>query len=166
MGMRDITKSRAYNADWESIKSEFLKGMSYRALAEKYNVGLGTISEHAKKGDWARLRERVAERTEQKVIENISDRNARINTKIVDAVEVAIDKIHAGLKVVDKKDSSKIRAYMSALKDAKDMGIYRSDMDKAEQTARIKKLEAEVASADTDTTIQVVLSDEVREYAD
>ena len=99
------------------------------------------------------------------MVERLVDRNSKIADNIADAVDIAVMKIQAGLRVVDKKDATKIRSYMSALKDARDMGLYRSEMDKAEQNARIKKLEKEASSEAQDNTINVVISEEVDEYA-
>ena len=151
--------------DWNSIKKDYIIGMSYRQISEKHNVGLASISEHANKGGWKRTKEQVIEKSEQRMVERLVDRNSKIADNIADAVDIAVMKIQAGLRVVDKKDATKIRSYMSALKDARDMGLYRSEMDKAEQNARIKKLEKEASSEAQDNTINVVISEEVDEYA-
>lgn len=103
--------------------------------------------------------------TDRKIAENVSDRNARLATKVVDGAELCVDKCLTGIKTTSSKNYTALRTYMAILKDAKDMGIFRSDMDMQEQMARIKKLEKEATEVESDNTITVVLSDEVSEYA-
>ena len=103
--------------------------------------------------------------TERKLVANVSEQNARISVKVTTGVEMCVDKVLHGLKSCASKDYNKLRVYMAILKDAKEMGIYKSDMDMAEQNARIKKLEKDASTLEQDNTINVVISSEVEEYA-
>jgi len=135
-------------------------------LARDYGLSPSTISDKAKRYNWIGLAEVISDKTEQRIAEKLIAQKSDLGLKVYHAVDMLVGKITEGIKVVDKRDSTKIRAYMAALKDAKDMGFYRSDMDTAEQLARIKKLEKEASTEAQDNTITVVLSDEVSEYAD
>ena len=157
---------KAYSADWNAIKKDYLQGLSFTSLHEKYGVSLGALSDQCKTGGWKQARETIAARAEQKMVDVMADRASRISLKVTVAVEGIIDKTIDGVKSVSKTDAMKLRAYMSILKDAKDMGLYRADMDIAEQMARIKKLEKEASAEEADNTINVVISEEAREYVE
>lgn len=157
--------NRPTTKDWNGIKKAYLQGKSYRELSKAFSVGIATISERARKEDWETLKRQMISETERKIIATVSERNAKISDKVTTGVEMCVDKVIQGLKTCAAKDYTKLRAYMSILKDAKEMGIFKSEMDVAEQTARIKKLEKDASSVDVDNTINVVISSEVEEYA-
>ena len=140
--------------------------MSYGEMSKRFDVAKSTICKRAKTERWEDLKRFCATESERKMVENISDRNARIGKKVAEGAELCVDKVLTGLKSCNSKDYTKLRVYMAILKDAKDMGIYKSDMDAAEQMARIKKLEKDASTEEQDNTINVVISSEVEEYAD
>ena len=76
------------------------------------------------------------------------------STKEYDKKKVAIDR--AGLKQLS-----------AVLRDLKEIGIFRSELDKREQEARINKLRKDVEDdGKADTTINVVFADGIEEYGD
>lgn len=152
--------------DWNSIKKSFLQGMTYAEMSKRYDVAKSTICARAKKERWEDLMKFTRAETDRKIAENVSDRNARIAKKVTEGAELCVDKCLTGIKTTSSKNYTALRTYMAILKDAKEMGIYRSDMDTAEQMARIKKLEKEASAEEQDNTINVVISSEVEEYAD
>lgn len=161
----DENMNRPLTKDWNGIKKAYLEGKTYRAISKEYHVALATISQRAKEENWELLKRRIATETEQKIVDRLSDRHARIADKVTIGVEACVDKVITGLKGTKAADYQKIRAYMSVLKDAKEMGIFKSEIDMAEQTARIKKLEKDASTLEQDNTINVVISSEVEEYA-
>lgn len=69
--------------DWLRIKTEYINGgISYRKLAEKYNVSASSLMQRAAKEGWAKEREQQQRETEaktkQKAAEKISDNEAEI----------------------------------------------------------------------------------------
>ena len=75
------------------------------------------------------------------------------STETYDKKEVAIDR--AGLKQLS-----------AVLKDLREIGIFRSELDKKEQEARINKLRKDTEEGSKDTTINVVFEGDMDEYAD
>lgn len=61
---------------------------------------------------------------------------------------------------------SEIKAYTGAIKDIREMGFFRSDLDRAEQEARIRKLQKECEEEKKDTTVTVRFEDDMGEYGD
>ena len=162
-------KDRPQFYDWKLIRQAFLSGMTYTQMSEQFGASRSTICARAKREHWDNLKRYAKEEAERKLVETISTEHAKrelqIAEKVVEGVESCVDKVITGLKSASSKDYTKLRAYMSILKDAREMGIYRSDMDIAEQTARIKKLEKDASALEEDNTINVVISAEVDDYA-
>lgn len=75
------------------------------------------------------------------------------STETFDKKQVAIDR--AGLKQLS-----------AVLRDLREIGIFRSELDKKEQEARINKLRKDAEEEQTDKTIHVVFEDGIEEYGD
>ena len=89
--------------DWLAIKTEYINGgISYRKLAEKYEVPFPTLRDRAAREAWKEekkeQRNKVVTNTSQKTVEKISDAlsdaaadeaavKARIRTKIYQEIE-------------------------------------------------------------------------------
>lgn len=63
-------------------------------------------------------------------------------------------------------DYEKLKQLTVALKNLKEIGIFRADLDEREQRARIAKLEKEAKEEQTDTSIVISIEGELNEYAD
>lgn len=102
--------------DWNKISSEYIHGItehgktvypSMRDLCSRYHIStLATIANHAKKEQWTVRRERycnkVNTKTEQKIIENVSNEGSRFNAKCFDISQKMAEKIKAMLNDTDK----------------------------------------------------------------
>ena len=161
--------NRPQYKDWNGIRDAWLRGMSYGDIAKKFNCAKSTVCARAKREEWHLLKEYTARETERKICQTISTEHAQREVEISEQVSIGVkgivDKVNQGLRYASAKDYTKLRVYMSILKDAKDMGIYKTDRDIAEQTARIKKLEKDIALQEA-PTVNVVLSKEVDAYGD
>ena len=73
-----------------------------------------------------------------------------VATKLLDKISESVDMIIA-------VDTESIKRLTGALKDLKEIGVFRSDMDRLEQQARIKKLQKESEEEQKDTNITVVI---------
>ena len=138
--------------NWNEIKKEYIsdQSMSYRKLSEKYGVSRTVIGDRAKKEGWVSLRREVAERAEAKLIENVGEKNAKIDVKCYEAVDLLLEaacnylKAPGQLRAVDIKDMS------TALKNIKDLKGIKSELDLEEQRARISALKAKCTPEDED----------------
>lgn len=64
--------------DWLAIKTEYINGgISYRKLAEKYEVSFNTLQDRAKRENWKEERDgqhdKITTKSRQKTVEKISD---------------------------------------------------------------------------------------------
>ena len=162
-------KTRPQLKDWNGIRYAWLNGASLGEISVRFNVAKSTVCERAKREKWDELKEYTAQETERKIVQKVSEEHAEREVEIADLVSEGVrgvvGKVVQGLHTASSKDYQKLRAYMSILKDAKEMGIYKTDRDIAEQLARIKKLEKDASTLEQDNTINVVISSEVEEYA-
>ncbi len=176
--------------DWKKIKTEYITTdkSSYRKLAEKYNIPLGTLQKRAKREKWPELKQQSGDRTVAKTVTQIEDKQVDklkriqdITDKLLDKIEKAVDEldIHLAKKTIKTKtieynnyerpdkptketineteeiidyhsiiDRKGVQELSAAIKNLKEVQMLKSDLDKREQEARIKKLEKE-AEADT-----------------
>lgn len=145
--------------DWKRIKAEYIAGgTSYRKLAEKYDVSRSKLQAKATSEKWVELKSQTQAKTESKIVESISDQEAK---KAVDIIDVADSLLEKAKELMDTMviDTQSFKQLTSALKDLKEIKGYKSAKDLEEQEARIAKLRRD-AERDDDTTdgIEVVFS--------
>lgn len=150
--------------DWNTIKAEYIAGgTSYRKLAKKYDVSFSTLQKVALKENWIELRGQAKDRTETKIVENVSKDKAKTVSKIIGVADKLIAKMEASIDKMDVIDGHTIKSYTSALKDLKDITGLKSDIDLKEQEARIAKLQKDAEKEEKDTEITIVIGDDETE---
>lgn len=139
--------------DWKKIKAEYIAGgISYRKLAEKHGVSFNTLKTRAKEEQWYELRQQKDLKTTTKIVETISNNEAKKATDLSDLADKLLAKIS---EVIEKVENTKdIKNLTSAIKDLKEIKGCKSEADIREQEARIKKLQKE-AERDDDTTNEI-----------
>ena len=101
--------------NWKEIKAEYVTSdkSSYRKLAEKYDIPLGTLQKRAKKEKWPELKKQSSDRTVAKTITVIEQKQADklkrihdITDRLLDKIEKAVDEldIHLAKKTVKTKE--------------------------------------------------------------
>ena len=153
--------------DWRKIKAEFIRGASYRTLADKYGVSFSSIQKLGANEKWTDLRKKSRRKLDEKLVESVAKREAKKEDKIQTIADMLLDKIaekiEDGSYTIESKD---MRAVTAALKDIRDIKGYKSDLDVQEQLARIEKLRKDATTEQTDTSIKVVISGDLDEYAE
>lgn len=136
--------------DWNAIKTEYItdESTSYRKLAEKYGVPLGTIFKRAKREKWIELRQQSQDKMVAKTVAKIE--NAQIDrlTRIHSITDKALDKLEYALENVDALDTYAFRQIIASIKDIKEIQMLKSAVDLREQEARIRNLERQAESDD------------------
>ena len=151
--------------DWNKIKAEYIAGgTSYRKLAEKYGVSFNTLKTHAVEEQWCKLRQQKDKKATTKMLETISDKEARKATDIVDVADKLLGKIYEILDA-DVTNAQSIKSLTSALKDLKEIKGYKSDADIREQEARIAKLQKEAQEEAQDKDITIVFGSDTEDYS-
>lgn len=150
--------------DWKQIKAEYIAGgTSYRKLCEKYGVSRTTLQRKAKDEKWCELRSQAEAKTETKIIESVSDKEADKVNRIISVADKVLAKIEYVLEYV--QDTQSIKHITSALKDLKEIKGFKSDADMREQEARIKNLEKQAESDDASKDIKVEIGSDAEEYS-
>lgn len=139
--------------DWKRIKAEYIAGgTSYRKLCEKYGVSRTTLQRKAKDEKWLELRRQTEAKTETKIVEVTSTKEAKKAVDIIDVADKLLDKMSELMETV--VDTQSFKQLTSALKDLRDIKGYKSEADMREQEARINKLIKD-AEREDDTTNEV-----------
>lgn len=143
--------------DWKKIKAEYIAGgTSYRKLAEKYDVSRSKLQARATREKWADLKSQAEAKTESKIVETISDKDAEKAVNIISVADRILTKIEEVLGCVATPQD--IRHLTSALKDLKDIKGIKSEADIREQEARIAKLRKDAETDEkTDSNIVVTI---------
>jgi monoamine oxidase len=88
--------------DWTKIKTEYITTdkSSYRKLAEKYDIPLGTIYKRAKRENWVELKQQSYDKKVAKTISAVEDKQVKklerimvITDKLLDKLEKAVDEL-------------------------------------------------------------------------
>lgn len=89
--------------DWIQIKTEYITTdkSSYRKLAEKYGIPLGTIYKRAKKENWVELKQQSYDKKVAKTVASVENNQVKKLERILTITDRLLDKIE---KAVDELD--------------------------------------------------------------
>ena len=142
--------------DWKRIKAQYVAGgVSLRELSEKHGVSFSTIQKKSMEEKWSDLRKKQGRKTEEKLIEAVSNQEVKKAVDIIDVADKLLEKASELMEMPLTTQSFK--QLTSALKDLKEIKGYKSEADMREQEARIKKLEAEIGGKNNEGYTGVVL---------
>lgn len=98
--------------DWTKVKTEYITNekSSYRKLADKYDIPLGTIYKRAKKENWVDLKQQSYDKRVAKTVTSVENNQIKkleriltITDKLLDKIEKAVDELDIQLcKKVEK----------------------------------------------------------------
>lgn len=140
---------------WQKIKAEYIAGgTSYRKLADKYGVSRTTLERKAKDEKWSELRRQAEGKAEAKLINAISEKNAKIDDKYYRLVDKLFTKAEEVIDNTPIWQVNSIKEMATALKYLKECKGVKSEADMREQEARISKLQKE-AQEDDNTLAEI-----------
>lgn len=89
--------------DWNAIKTEYItdEHSSYRKLADKYGVPLGTLHKRAKREEWVKLKQQSGDRVVTKSVTAIEKKKADKMTRIQNVADRLLDKIEQAVEELD-----------------------------------------------------------------
>lgn len=152
--------------DWKKIKAEYIRGVSYRRLADKYGVSFSSIQKRGAKEKWTDLRKISSRKSDEKIVESVASQEARRVDGIQTVADMLLEKIKEG--VADGSliiDSQSIRQITASIKDLREIKGYKSELDMQEQLARIEKLRKEAQTEEESKDIRVVIENSLDDYA-
>lgn len=88
-------------AEWAKVRAAYIAGEgSYRDLAKRFGVAVGTLMARAAREKWQAKREQADHRTDEKTIDAVADRRARlaalrwgVGERIANAVQSSLDQV-------------------------------------------------------------------------
>ena len=144
---------------WQTIKNEYVTtDISIRGIQKKYGIPYNRIRDRADAEGWNDEREMLKDKINQKSIDLLAEHKAEECTRAFRVANKILDKIEEIVKHIDTESPDALRDIKSAtssIKDLKEIGFFRADLDKQEQMARIRKLQKESEEEKVDTTITV-----------
>ena len=174
--------------DWNRVRREYVSGSkSLRALADEYSCSQSTLRKRAANEKWTEQRNDYRAKVEQKYMDMSVEREVKrverlhcLADKLMDKLEKAIDELDEMCSVEQEDGEYKVvrvsgvavdragaKQIAASLKDVKDLLNVRDDLDRQEQQARIEHLKSQSDSVAAGApAVQVVLSDEVKKYAE
>jgi monoamine oxidase len=89
--------------DWTKIKTEYITSdnSSYRKLAEKYGIPLGSLYKRAKREKWVELKKQSGDRRIAKTVSAIEDKEVKKMQRIQDITDKLLDKIERAVEELD-----------------------------------------------------------------
>lgn len=153
--------------DWKKIKAEYISTkVSYRKLADKYEVSPTTLYRHMTKEKWADLRKQTESKANAKIVESVAKHEAKRVDGIQTVADLLLRKIEQGVNdgslIVD---SQSIRQITASIKDLRDIKGMKSELDMQEQMARIEKLRKEATvESQEDKTVKVIIEADAEQY--
>lgn len=153
---------------WDAMKTEYIssENSSYRQLEKKYGVSYNKIQKRALSENWVAERDAFKSNRLNKSLELVAEHQAGECAKAFMVANKLLDKISDAADKVLSVDTESIKRLTGALKDLKEIGVFRSDLDKLEQQARISKLQKDAAEEQKDATITVQFKSDIEEYGD
>ena len=164
-------KVKVSEETWEKLRLEYIscEVTSIRGLQKKYGIPYNQIRNRCENEEWLAQREELKTKTTQKSVDLISDFKAeectrafRIANKVMDKLAECVDNIDP----TDEYATKNLKSITSAIKDLKEIGLFRSMLDQAEQEARIKKLNKDAEEESKDISVNVVFEGDMDEYFD
>lgn len=155
---------------WDKLRLEYISSsdVSIRGLEKKHGIPYSMIRTRCQNEKWLDQREELRKQAMDKSIDLVSEHQAeecsrafRLANKVMDKLEAVVDRIEPK----DEGATREIKNVTSAIKDLKEIGVFRSAMDRMEQMARINKLWKDAEEEQKDTTITVKFESEMDEYA-
>ena len=157
--------------DWREVQAEYITdpNSSYRKLAKKYGIPVGTLQKRAVKEDWHSQKIQSGKNSVAKTVEIIEQGQANrlsrlmmVTDKLLVKIEQTVDEITAGTVTVDK---ATLKQITGALKDNKEIQSLKTDRDIREQEARIRNLERQAEADDTSTEVTIKFEGNTSEWA-
>lgn len=150
---------------WDKLRLEYISSpdVSMRGLQKKYGVPFNAIKNRVDGEEWNRMREEYATRSMQKSIDLLAENRAKECTKAFKVASKILDKIEAIVDSISEEspDALKdIKSATSAIKDLKEIGLFRAELDRQEQMARINKLRKDAEEEEKDTVVTVKFMEE------
>jgi hypothetical protein len=147
---------------WDKLRMEYISSsdVSIRGLQKKYGIPYNQIRNRCENENWLEQRDELKNQRAQKSIDLVSTHQANECSKAFMLANKVMDKLGEVIEKIDPNDEyamKNLKDATSAIKNLKEIGLFRSALDQQEQEARINKLRKDVEEEHGDTSITVVI---------
>jgi DNA-directed RNA polymerase specialized sigma subunit len=152
--------------EWQKIKAEYISGgISLQRLSEKYGVSFSTIQKKSMEEKWSVLRKKGRRKAEEKLVEAVSEKNAKIDDRYFRLVDKLMQRAEETIENTPVWSVNSLKEMATAMKYLKECKGVKSEADIREQEARIAKLQKEAQEEQKDNEIQIIIGTEAEEYS-
>lgn len=156
---------------WDKLRMEYISAsdVSIRGLQKKYGIPYNQIRNRCEDEKWLDQRKELKEKRAQKSIDLVSDFQANECSRAFRLASKVMDKLELCIEAIDPENdyaTKNLKSITSAIKDLKEIGVFRSSLDQAEQEARIKKLQKDAEEEQKDVSVTVTFEEGMDEYFD
>lgn len=152
--------------EWQKIKAEYISGgISLQRLSEKYGVSFSTIQKKSMEEKWSVLRKKGRRKAEEKLVEAVSEKNAKIDDRYFRLVDKLMQRAEETIENTPVWSVNSLKEMATAMKYLKECKGVKSEADIREQEARIAKLQKEAMEEAKDNEIQIIIGAEAEEYS-
>lgn len=158
-------QTRGFDEDWKGARAAYKENLLNKSIDIICETQAKRIAKAILIGD--KMLEKVEESLNQ-IDFILTKQTTTIETMGVDENGNTFTKKEASEDYAPKKvaiDRAGLRQLSAVLKDLKEIGIFRSELDRREQEARINKLRKDAGDEQTDNTVEVIMGEDVDEYA-
>lgn len=150
--------------DWQRLKAEYIAGgISYRKLAEKYDVPFSNLKRIATRDGWYSLREQAETEATTKMVKNCAAKQAERMNRLFSAADELlsfVEKLIGSLKSDDiQLDKSILKTLSATMKDIKDIQGVKAPLELEEQQMRLELLKKQAVSEKA-SEIRVIFGDD------
>ena len=158
-------QTRGFDEDWKGARASYKENLLNKSIDIICEEQAQRIAKAILIGD------RMLEKVEESL--NEIDMMLLKTTTTTESVSTDADGNMVNTKVASEDYTSKkvaidragLRQLSAVLKDLKEIGIFRSELDRREQEARINKLRKDAEDEQGDNTIEVTFGEDVDDYA-
>ena len=89
--------------DWTKIKTEYITddNSSYRKLAKKYDISLGTLTKKAQREKWPELKKQSYDKKVTKTVASVEDKQVKKLERIMNITDKLLDKLERAVDELD-----------------------------------------------------------------
>lgn len=151
--------------DWSAIEADYITGnLSYRQIAQKYNIDNNTIANRGKLEHWVERRKDYKNKFTAKLIQNaekselkLMEKVCNVADKLLKVLDKTADKMIETTEKGELVHPSLIKPMTAALKDIKEIQNRPTEADIREQEARIKALESKLPNVEAEELGVIVM---------
>lgn len=138
-----VKRHRIGDIDWGKIQTEYITGKSsYRALAEKYEVGQTALDKHARAEHWSESRKEYRRNVVKRAVERVGKKESGKLEKMIVSADLMLEQVYNALS-----DSKQFNRYIVN-------GLTTVADGDGEETVA-KKVEAVFLKADTKSMLEM-----------